>query len=151
MLKKQLLYVTEMKSLRIEDDIHGKLTVLVGELTASSGRMQTYADAIERLLNTSIILPEDLIKKLNDLVNEGRLLGYRNHIEFVRDAVRSYMKEVLDEEFYVKVPIPRREYDILAKVLEKSAAPYGDPSDYLREHVREIAEEYEQAAKEKEG
>lgn len=138
-----------MKSIRIEDDLHGKLTSLVGELTASSGKMQTYADAIERLLNTSIILPHDLIKKINDLIRDGRLLGYSNHVEFVRDAVRYYMKELLEEEFYVKVPIPRREYDILAKVLEKTAAPYADPSDYLRDHVHEIVEKYERETAER--
>lgn len=133
-----------MKSLRIEDDIHEKLTRLVGELTASSGQMQTYADAIERLLDTSIILPEDLTKKISDLIKEGKLLGYRNHIEFVRDAARYYMKDLLEEEFYVRVPIPRKEYDALAKVLEEGAAPYADPSDYLREHVHQIAQKYEE-------
>jgi len=131
-----------MKSIRIEDDIHEKLTSLVGELTASSGRMQTYADAIERLLSTSIVLHEDLVKRINDLIKGSRLLGYNNHVEFVRDAVRYYMKDCLEEEFYVKVPIPRKEYDVLGKILEETAAPYTDPSDYLRKHVQEIVEKY---------
>jgi len=129
-----------MKNIRVEDAIHERLTTLVGELTAESGRMKTYADAIENLLGTSVVLPQNLVKKIEDTISEGRLIGYKNHVEFVRDAVRDRLKEILEEEFYVRVPIPRKEYTILEKLLEEKAAPYTDPSDYLREHVHEIVE-----------
>jgi len=139
-----------MKSIRIEDDIHTRLTALVGELTAESGRMQTYADAIAKMLDTSVVLPEDLIKKIKDLIKERKLIGYKNHLEFVRDAVRDRLEEVLEEEFYVKVPIPREEYDILEKILDETAAPYKDPSDYIRKNISEVVERYKSERKEKE-
>jgi len=139
-----------MKSIRIEDELHDKLTVLVGELTAESGRMQTYADAINKVLETSVVLPEDLIKRIKDLIKTGKLLGYKNHLEFIRDAVRDRLEEVLEEEYYVKVPIPREEYDLLDKILDKSGAPYKDPSDYIRQHIHEIVEKHEEERGEKE-
>jgi len=136
-----------MKSIRIEDEIHAKLTTLVGELTAESGRMQTYADAIANLLDTSVVFPEDLIKKIQNLIKEGKVIGYKNHLEFVRDAVRDHLNEILEEEFYVKIPIPREEYDLLDRILDETAAPYKDPSDYIRKHIREIVEEHERREK----
>jgi len=39
-----------MKTLRISDETHGKLTATVGTLMAQTGKMQTYQDAIEALL-----------------------------------------------------------------------------------------------------
>jgi hypothetical protein len=39
----------EMKTLRISDDVHGKLTATVGTLMAQTGKMQTYQDAIEAM------------------------------------------------------------------------------------------------------
>jgi hypothetical protein len=38
-----------MKTLRISDDAHGKLTATVGTLMAQTGKMQTYQDAIEAM------------------------------------------------------------------------------------------------------
>lgn len=46
-----------MKTLRISDDVHQKLTALLGELVAQTSKMQTYQDAIEAMLNQSVILP----------------------------------------------------------------------------------------------
>ena len=42
-----------MKTLKISDDAHSKLTSLLGELTAETSKMQTYQDAINALLNES--------------------------------------------------------------------------------------------------
>ena len=36
-----------MKTLRISDDVHRKMTATVGTLMAQTGKMQTYQDAIE--------------------------------------------------------------------------------------------------------
>jgi hypothetical protein len=38
-----------MKTLRISDDIHRKMTATVGTLMAQTGKMQTYQDAIEAM------------------------------------------------------------------------------------------------------
>jgi len=139
-----------MKTLRIEDDTHQKLTSLVGELTAQSGKMQTYADAITSVLETSIILPENLIEEITQAIKEGKIVGYTTTTEFVRDAVRRRLEETKGEEFYVSVPIPREEYDLLNEVIEETEAPYKSADDYIREHIHRKLEEYERFKAERE-
>jgi hypothetical protein len=46
-----------MKTLRISDDVHRKMTATVGTLMAQTGKMPTYQDVIETLLKQSLILP----------------------------------------------------------------------------------------------
>lgn len=133
-----------MKTLRIEDYTHQKLTSLVGELTAQSGKMQTYADAITRVLETSIILPENLIEEISQAIKEGKVVGYTTTAEFVRDAVRRRLEEAKGEEFYVNVPIPRGEYDLLNKAIEETEAPYKNADDLIRDLIHRKLEEYEQ-------
>ena len=43
-----------MKAIKISDDIHSKLTGLLGELTAETNKMQTYQDAINALLSSQL-------------------------------------------------------------------------------------------------
>jgi hypothetical protein len=50
-----------MKTLKISDGIHGKMTATVGTLMVQTGKMQTYQDAIEAMLNRSVILPPELL------------------------------------------------------------------------------------------
>jgi len=132
-----------MKTIRLEDDTHQRLTSLVGELTAQSGKMQTYADAITRVLETSIILPENLIEEITQAMKDGKIVGYTTTAEFVRDAVRRRLEEIKGEEFYVSIPIPREEYDLLNKVIEETEAPYKGADDYIREYIHRKLEEYE--------
>jgi len=130
----------KMKTLRIEDETHEKLTSLVGELTAQSGKMQTYADAITKVLETSIILPENLLKEIAQAMKEGKIVGYTTTAEFVRDAVRRRLEEVKGEEFYVNVPIPREEYDLLNKAMDETEAPYKSADEYIRRKLEEYEE-----------
>jgi len=77
-----------MKTLRISDDVHQKLTALLGELTAQTMKMQTYTDAVESLLSQSVILPPELLAQAESFIEENKHLGYTTREEFVRDAVR---------------------------------------------------------------
>jgi len=45
-----------MKPLRISDEIHRKLTALLGTLMAQTGKMQTYQDTIEAMLVLGIVI-----------------------------------------------------------------------------------------------
>jgi len=47
-----------MKTLRISDEIHRKMTATVGTLMAQTGKMQTYQDAMEALLKESVIFSD---------------------------------------------------------------------------------------------
>ncbi|MFQ6095785.1 MAG: ribbon-helix-helix domain-containing protein [Candidatus Bathyarchaeia archaeon] len=139
-----------MKTLRVEDETHEKLTSLVGELTAQSGKMQTYADAITKMLETSIILPENLMKEISKAFEEGKLIGYTTTTDFVRDAVRRRLEEIKGEVFYVNIPIPKEEYELLNKAIEETEASYKNADDYIREHVHRKLEEYEKFRAERE-
>ncbi len=133
-----------MKTVRIEDEIHGKLTALVGELTAQSGTLKTYADALQELIDTSIKLPDDLSAQITEAIEKKRAIGYTTTTDFVRDAVRRRLEEIRDEDFYVKVPISRDEYELLNAALEETGATYKNGDDYIRQHVREKIREYEE-------
>jgi len=133
-----------MKTVRVEDEIHGRLTTLVGELTAQSGKLQTYTEALTKLLETSIMLPEDLAEEVAEAIKSRKAVGYTTVTDFVRDSVRRRLEELRDEEYYVKVPIPREEYQLLNQAMEETGAPFKNADDYIRQHIREKNEEYEQ-------
>lgn len=42
-----------MKALKVSDQTHARLTVVVGKLTAASGKIKTYEEAICTLLDSS--------------------------------------------------------------------------------------------------
>jgi hypothetical protein len=77
-----------MKTLKISDEVHRKLTATVGTLMAQTGKMQTYQDAIEALLKESVILPAKLLMQIQKFMEENRRLGYITKEEFIRDAIR---------------------------------------------------------------
>jgi hypothetical protein len=94
----------EMKTLRISDDIHRKLTATVGTLMAQTGKMQTYQDAIEAMLTRSVILPTELLAEIEKSIEENKRLGFTTREEFIRDAARWRLKFVREESEYVEVP-----------------------------------------------
>ena len=113
-------------------------------MTAESGKLQTYADALTKLLETSIVFPEALVQKISETIKGRRAVGYTTVTDFVRDAVRRRLDELKDEEFYVNVPIPSEEYHLLNKAMEETGAEYRNADDYIRQHIREKTEEYQQ-------
>ena len=133
-----------MKTLKVQEEIHEKLTTLVGELTAESGKLQTYADVLTKLLETSIILPEDLVKEINGMIQNRRAVGYTTIADFVRDAVRRRLEDFQTEEVYVNIPIPLEEYHLLNQAMEETGAAYRNADEYIRNHIREKTEEYRQ-------
>ena len=79
----------EMKTLRISDEIHRKVTATVGTLTAQTGKMQTYQDAIEAMLNRSVILPRELLAEIEKFIETNKHLGYttrKSSYETLRDG-----------------------------------------------------------------
>ena len=78
-----------MKTLRISDDAHQKLTGMLGDLTAQTMKMQTYTDAVESLLSTSVMLPPELLNETQNFIDQNKQLGYTTREEFIRHAIRS--------------------------------------------------------------
>ena len=45
----------------------------------------------------TVRLPEDLVETVLDLIKEQKELGYRSHSEFIIDAVRRRVEELLNK------------------------------------------------------
>jgi len=136
-----------LKTLRISDDVHQKLTALLGELTAQTSRLQTYQDAIEALLNQSVILPPELLKEVENFIEENKRLGYTTREEFIRDAIRWRLKTLREEIEYIE--IPREKYEKLNKAIKEMQTPYRNAAEFIEEQIDKAIEQYEEYIKEK--
>ena len=131
-----------MKTLKISDEIHQKLTQFLGELTAQTMKMQTYQDAIQALLNQSVILPPELIAQVENFIQENKHLGYTTKEEFIRDATRARLRQLAGE--YETIEIPKEDYEELERALKEMNAPYLNATDFIYEKIKEILERYEE-------
>jgi len=131
-----------MKTLRISDETHRKLTGTVGTLMAQTGKMQTYQDAIQALLKESVLLPPGLLAQTESFVEENRQLGFTTKEELIRDAVR-YRLTMLKGE-YQFIEVPKEEYDQLEIALEEMNVPYRSTEEFVIEQMRGALEKYEE-------
>jgi len=53
-----------MKTIRIDDEIHRKLTITLGTLMAQTGKPQTYQDALKAIITQSVKLPKMESKRI---------------------------------------------------------------------------------------
>ncbi|MCS7115145.1 MAG: ribbon-helix-helix domain-containing protein [Nitrososphaerota archaeon] len=136
-----------MKTLRISDDIHQKLTALLGELMAQTSKMQTYQDAIEAMLYQSVIMPPELLSEVERFIQTHRGRGYTTKEEFIRQAVRFMLKWESGE--YEFVEIPREDYERLNKAVKEMNTPYTNAEDFIRDQIRKALEKYEEWFKER--
>jgi len=129
-----------MKTLRISEDVHQKLTALLGELTAQTSRMQTYTDAVDALLKQSVILPPELLTQIEHFIQTHKNLGYMTREEFIRDATRWRLKTLTEEYEYIE--IRKDEYEELEAAIKEMALPFHSAGDYLEHHVKNALEKY---------
>jgi len=129
-----------MKTLRISDDVHQKLTGLLGELTAQTMKMQTYTDAIENLLGQSVILPPELLAQVEGFIDENKHLGYTTKEEFFRDAARWRLKSLSEE--YEHVEVRKDVYEKLENAIKEMDLPFVDVSDFIDEQIKDALEKY---------
>jgi len=129
-----------MKTLRISDDAHQRLTALLGELTAQTMRMQTYTDAIESLLSQSVILPSEVLAQIEGFIDENRQLGYTTREEFIRDAVRWRLRFLREEYEYIEVP--KEEYDKLQQAMKDMDLPFLSVDDFVDKQIKSLLEKH---------
>lgn len=129
-----------MKTLRISDDAHQRLTALLGELTAQTMKMQTYTDAIENLLSQSVILPSELLVQVEGFIEENRHLGFTTREEFIRDAVRWRLRFL--KERYEYLEIPKEEYEKLQYAIKEMEMPFLSVSDFIDQQIRSLLEKH---------
>lgn len=136
-----------MKTLRISDDVHQKLTALLGELMVQTSKMQTYQDAIEAMLYQSVILPPELLNEVEKFIKAHKGRGYTTKEEFIRQAVRFMLKwESADYEY---IEIPREDYEKLNRAVKEMNTPYANAEDFILKQVQEALERYEEWLKER--
>ena len=129
-----------MKTLRISDGAHQRLTALLGELTAQTMKMQTYTDAIENLLSQSVILPSELLAQVEGFIEENRHLGFTTREEFIRDAVRWRLRFL--KERYEYLEIPKEEYEKLQYAIKEMEMPFLSVSDFIDQQIRSLLEKH---------
>jgi hypothetical protein len=83
-----------MKTLKISDQTHAELTRVAGQLTAESGKIRTYEDAVEALLHRSTLLPPELLCEIEAFLEKNKQAGYVTKEEFLKEAARSLMEQL---------------------------------------------------------
>ena len=131
-----------MKTLKISEDVHQKLTALLGELMSQTSKMQTYQDAISALINESVILPQELITQTQSFIEENRQLGYTTKEEFIRDAIRFRLSWLKKEYEYIEMP--KEQYDTLGEALKEMNTPYRSVEDFIDTQTRDALQKYEE-------
>ena len=131
-----------MKTLRISEDVHQKLTALLGELMTQTSRMQTYQDAINALISESVILPQEVLAQIQSFTEENKHLGYTTKEEFIRDAIR-FRLTWLDQENEC-VEIPKEQYDLLDEAVREMNTPYPSAEGFINVQIKEVLEKYEE-------
>ncbi len=137
-----------MKTLRISDDAHRQLTATLGTLMAQTGKMQTYQDAVEDMLNQSVIMPPEVLAEIENFIEENKQLGFTTREEFMRDAARWRLKLLRENSEYVE--IPKDKYEKLKTAIEEMNTPYHSASDFIHRQVDEVLEKYDRWLEEKE-
>lgn len=137
-----------MKTLRISEDVHQKLTSLLGELMAQTSKMQTYQDAIEAMLNESVILPAELLKQIESFITENKRLGYTTREEFIRDATRWRLRFLSDEYEYIE--ISREQHDKLNLALKEMEQPFSDTAEFINAQIQDAIKQYDKWKEERE-
>jgi Arc/MetJ-type ribon-helix-helix transcriptional regulator len=137
-----------MKTLRISDDAHQKLTAMLGEITAQTMKMQTYTDAIENLLSTSVSLPPELLNETQCFIEANRQLGYTNREEFIRDAIRTQLRFIKDQYTYVEVS--KEEYERMQQALKDLDTEVLSVGDFINQQIRNLLQKHREWARQKE-
>jgi Arc/MetJ-type ribon-helix-helix transcriptional regulator len=127
-----------MKTLRISDQMHRKLTATLGTLVAQTGKMQTYEDAIEAMLSQSVILPPEMLARIENFIQENKHFGYTTREDFIRDAVRWRLKLLENDSELVE--IPREKYEKLGTALKHAKTTYLNPKDFIIKQIDEALE-----------
>jgi len=130
-----------MKTFRISDASHRKLTATLGTIMARTGKMQTYHNAIEAMLNQSVILPPELLAQIENFIEENKHLGFTTREEFIRDAARWRLKFLNEDSEYIE--IPREKYGRLDAAVKEMSTPYHGASDFVHKQVDEVLEKYD--------
>ena len=136
-----------MKQIKISDDVHSKLTALLGELTAQTSKMQTYQDAINALIKESVMLPPEVIIQTENFIEDNKQLGFTTKEEFVRDAIRYRLERLKNDNESIEVS--REQYNELEEALKEMGTPFRSPEQFIRNQISDVLDKYDEYKKNK--
>lgn len=137
-----------MKTLRITDDVHQRLTALLGELTAQTSKIQTYTDAVEALLQQSVILPPELLAQIERFIDKYKHLGYTTKEEFIRDAARWRLRFLTDTYEYIEVR--KEKYEKTEQAIKEMNLPFLGAADFVDKQLENLLEKHAEWQRQKE-
>jgi len=137
-----------MKTLRISDDAHQKLTGMLGEITAQTMKMQTYTDAIENLLSQSVTLPPELLNETQNFIDNNKQHGYTTREEFIRDAIRFRLRFL--QEPYECIEVPKEEYEKLQQAISDLDTEFLSVDDFFGQQIKALLAKHAEWVKQKE-
>src|SRR3989304_2947973 len=146
--KQNILRGKTMKTLRISDDAHQKLTAMLGEITAQTMKMQTYTDAIENLLSTSVMLPPELLAEIENFIDANKHLGYTTREELIREAIRFKLGALKEQCEYIE--IPKEDYEKLQQAIGEMDTGFISADDFIEQQIRNLVEKHQAWIKQKE-
>jgi CRISPR/Cas system CSM-associated protein Csm2 small subunit len=136
-----------MKTIKISDEAHRKLTATLGALMAQSGKTQTYQDVITALLTQSVKLPTEIIAEVENFIKENKHLGYTTKEEFIREAIRFKLNMLRDGYKYIEIPKDKNEK--LSIALKEMNTPYNNAKEFIQKQIEGLLEQFEGSSKEK--
>jgi predicted CopG family antitoxin len=87
--------INNMKTLRISDHAHRELTRWLGEMMAQTGKAQTFSDVIDALVSRAVLLPPELLKRVEEFIEANKEMGYTTREELIQEAVNEWLYETL--------------------------------------------------------
>jgi Arc/MetJ-type ribon-helix-helix transcriptional regulator len=137
-----------MKTLRISDDAHQKLTAMLGEITAQTMKMQTYTDAIENLLSTSVMLPPELLAEIENFIDANKQLGFTTREELIREAIRFKLGALKGQCEYIEVS--KESYEKLQLAVRDLDTGFLSADDFIEQQIRSLLEKHQTWTKQQE-
>jgi Arc/MetJ-type ribon-helix-helix transcriptional regulator len=130
-----------MKTIKISNEVHRKLTETLGTLMAQTGKMRTYQDAIEAMLHQPVKLTPELLTEIENFIETNKRLGFTTREEFIRDAIRWRLKFLKGESEYIE--IPKVKYERLKAAVKDINTSYHSAPDFVYKQVDEVLEKYD--------
>jgi hypothetical protein len=117
-----------MKTLKISDDTHRKLTATLGTLMAQTGKTQTYQYVITALLTLSVKLSTETLAEVENFIRANKHLGYATTEEFVREAIR-FKLSILKGKC---IEIPKEKYERLNTAIKEMNTPFYNAEHFIQ-------------------
>ena len=108
---------------------------------------QTYQDAINALLEQSVILPSEVIARVENFIEENKDTGFTNKEDFVRDAIRYRLERLKNDNECIEVS--REQYNELDQALKEMGTPFRSPEQFISSQISEVLFKYDEFKRER--